>query len=260
MPECHAGADLEGQGVGVHGVERSVEQSDLERGNLESGKDTVGHCGLEALLHCGDVLAGNVSSLDLVDELKSCDSLVGRSDLDDDVGELTTAAGLLLEYLTMLYGGADGLFVVDLRRTLVDLHAELAFQTVYDDLQVELTHTADDGLSCLMVGAHGECGVLFGELAEGDAELVEVLLGLGLHGQSDHRIGEGHGLQDDGMVLVADGITCTQLLEAYCGTDVAGLYEVDGILLVGVHLVQTGHTLFLAGAGVEHVSTGIQSS
>ena len=136
MPECHAGADLEGQGVGVHGVERSVEQSDLERGNLESGKDTVGHCGLEALdtvghcglealLHCRYVLAGNVSSLDLIDELKSGNSFVGGSDLNDDVGELTAATGLLLEYLTMLYGGADGLFVVDLRRTLVDLHSEL---------------------------------------------------------------------------------------------------------------------------------------
>ena len=151
MPECHAGADLEGQGVGVHGVERSVEQSNLERGNLESGKDTVGHCGLEALLHCRYVLAGNVSSLDLIDELKSGNSFVGGSDLDDDVGELTAATGLLLEYLTMLYGGADSLFVVDLRRTLVDLHSELAFQTVHDDLQMELTHTADDGLSGLMI-------------------------------------------------------------------------------------------------------------
>ena len=151
MPECHTGADLEGQRIGVHGVEGAVEQSHLERGNLESGKDTVGHCGLESLLHCRYVLAGNVSSLDLVDELKSCDSLIGGSDLDDDVGELTAATSLLLEHLTVLYCGADGLFVVDLRRTLIDLHSELAFQTVYDDLQVELTHTADDGLSCLMV-------------------------------------------------------------------------------------------------------------
>ena len=171
MPECHAGADLEGQGVGVHGVERSVEQSDLERGNLESGKDTVGHCGLEALLHCGDVLAGNVSSLDLVDELKSCDSLVGRSDLDDDVGELTTTTGLLLEDLTVLYGRADGLLVVDLRRTLVDLDTELAFETVHDNLQVKLTHTADDGLAGLMVGTYRKGRVLLGELAEGNAQL-----------------------------------------------------------------------------------------
>ena len=253
MSECHAGADLERQGIGVHGVERSVEQSDLERGYLESGKDTVGHCGLEALLNRRNELAGNISSLDLIDELKSCDSFVSGSDLDDDVGELTAAACLLLEYLTVLNGGADGLLVVDLRRTLVDLHTELAFQTVHDDLQMELTHTADDGLSGLVIRAYSESRIFLRELAESNTQLVEVLLCLGLHGKTDHRIRECHGFQNYRMCLVADGVSGTQLLEAYCRADISCFHEVNRILLVGVHLVQTRHTLLLTGTGIENV-------
>ena len=78
-------------------------------------------------------------------------TLVGRSDLNDDVGELTAATGLLLEYLAMLNRGGNSLLVVHLRSTLVDLHAELAAETVNDDVKVKLTHTADDGLAGLMV-------------------------------------------------------------------------------------------------------------
>ena len=51
----------------------------------------------------------------------------------------------------MLNCSCDSLFVVNLRCTLVNLHTELTTETVNDDIKVKLTHTADDGLACLVV-------------------------------------------------------------------------------------------------------------
>jgi hypothetical protein len=55
------------------------------------------------------------------------------------------------------------------------------------------------------------------------------------------------------MILSADGITCAEILEADCCADVSGLYELDRVLVVGVHLVETGDSLFLASAGVVNI-------
>ena len=202
----------------------------------------------------------HVAALDRILELKARHALVGRSDLDDDVGELAAAAGLLLEDLTVLNGGGDGFLVVDLRGTLVDLDAELTTETVDDDVQVELAHTADDGLAGLLVGLDGEGRVFLSQLAEGDAEFVEIALGLGLHGDTDHGIREDHGLEGNRMVLVAHGVTGAEILESDGCADVTGLHELDGVLVVGVHLVQTGDPLFLACTGVEDIRAGIYLS
>ena len=51
----------------------------------------------------------------------------------------------------MLDGSGDGLLVVDLRCTLVDLYTELTAETVHDNVKMKLTHTADDGLTGLTV-------------------------------------------------------------------------------------------------------------
>ena len=123
---------------------------------------------------------------------------------------------------------------------------------------MELAHAADDGLARVRVGLHGKGRVLLGELAERDAQLVEVLLRLGLHGDTDHGIGELHGLQRITMVLRADRIARAEVLEADRRADVSGLHELDRVLVVGVHLVETGHALLLPGTGIEHVGAGIQ--
>ena len=124
--------------------------------------------------------------------------------------------------------------VIDLRSTLVDLHAELAAQTVHDDVEVQLAHAADHRLTRILVGVHREGGVLFGQLRQRDAELVEVLLGLGLHGQTDHRFGEGHLLEHDRSVLGAERVARADLLETYGRADVAGADGLHRVLLVGV--------------------------
>ena len=142
-------------------------QRNLHRVHLVTGQRTVGHRRSKALLHRRDELLGNITALDLVNERKAHRTVVGRADLEDDVGELTTATGLLLEHLAVLNRLGKRLLVVDLGGTLVDLDAELTAQTVDDDVEVQLTHTADDGLARILVGVNRKGGVLLSQFAPG---------------------------------------------------------------------------------------------
>ena len=60
------------------------------------------------------------------------------------------------------------------------------------------------------------------------------------------------------MILVADGVSCTEILESDSGADVSGLDELDRILMVGVHLVQAADALTLTAAGIKYIRTGIE--
>ena len=158
----------------------------------------------------------------------------------------------------MFHGSGQRFLVIHLRLSLVDFHAELAFQTVHDDIEVKLAHTAYDGLAVLLVGLHREGRVLLGQLAECDAEFVEVFLRLGLYRQTDYRFGEGHGFENYRSLLIAERIARAYILETDYGTDVTGTHRFKRILLVGVHLVDTADTLLLARPGVEHVASRIE--
>ena len=57
------------------------------------------------------------------------------------------------------------------------------------------------------------------------------------------------------MLLVAEGITGTDILEAYACAYIAGSDEVHRVLVVGVHLEDTRDTLFLARTGVVNIRT-----
>ena len=48
------------------------------------------------------------------------------------------------------------------------------------------------------------------------------------------------------MILGADSISGTEILESDSCTDISRLYEIYRILLVGMHLVKPCDTLFLA--------------
>ena len=160
----------------------------------------------------------------------------------------------------MLYCSGDGLFVVNLRSALIDLDTELTTETIHDDVKVKLTHSADDCLAGLVIRPYGERRILLSELAEGDAKLVQVALGLRLDSDTDNRIREFHRFEHNLMILVADGVSCTEILESDSGADVSGLDELDRVLMVGVHLVQTRDSFLLSGADVIDISTGVNAS
>ena len=124
----------------------------------------------------------------------------------------------------------------------------------------ELAHAGDDGLARLLVGVDLEGRVLLGELLQADGQLVLLSLGLGLDGDVDNRIREVHGLEDDGMVLIAKRLAGGGVLQADDGNDVACLAVVDVDLLGCVHLEQAADALALAADGVIRVGAGIQAT
>jgi hypothetical protein len=73
---------------------------------------------------------------------------------------------------------------------------------------------------------------------------------LGSTGHGDDRVGEVHGLQRDGVVLIADGVAGGDVLEADRRADVAAVDDIDLVALVGVHLEEASETVAPLGAGV----------
>ena len=111
---------------------------------------------------------------------------------------------------------------------------------------MKLAHAADYGLAGLFVGLYAEGGVFFSKFLQTHAQFVKVFLRFGFHGDADNGIGEFHGFEHYGMVLVAEGVAGADILEAYACADVAAADDLFGVLLVGVHLEQTAYALFLA--------------
>src|SRR5205807_6425036 len=93
------------------------------------------------------------------------------------------------------------------------------------------------------VGMNAEGGVFFGELGEGDTELVLVGFGLRLDGDGNDGVREPHRLEDDGVPFVAQRVAGARVLQADGGRDVAGAHFFDLFALIGVHLQQPADSL-----------------
>ena len=125
---------------------------------------------------------------------------------------------------------------------------------------MELTHTGDNRLTTLLVGTYGECRVFLSQLSQTVVELGNVSLRLRLYSDRDHGIGEGHRLQHDGLLLVTEGVTRTDILETYTCTDITSVDRLHRNLLVGVHLEQTADALFLARTWVIDIRTCLHAT
>ena len=238
---------------------RAVVQGDLHVDHGVTGQDAGLHGALDTGVHGGDIFLGDGAADDLVDELIALAGLVGlQTDLDVTILALTAGlTGILGVLLDLLL---DGLLVGDLRCAHVGLDLVLTQQTVDDDLQVQLAHAGDDGLTRLFVGVGLEGGVLLGQLHQGDAHLLLTGLGLGLDGHADDGLGDLHGLQDDGSLIVAQGVAGGGVLQADHGGDVAGVDGLDVLTVVGVHLQDTADTLSLLLGGVQNGRAGVQQA
>ena len=241
-------------------MEATIEEGHLEVIERISGEDTTLHSLLKALLYGGDVLLRHVTTLHAVLKLQRGLRLgIAGTYLYEDVGKLTTTTCLLLVDLTDLDGIGDRLLIAHLGTTLIGLHLKLTLQALHDDVEVELTHTGDDRLTGLLVGAYLEGRVLLSKLLKTAVELLGIGLGLGLYGDTDHRIGEGDRLKEDRLsVRVADGVTGTDVLEAHTCADVPGVDGLHRVLLIGEHLVETADALLLLGTAVVDVRAGIE--
>ena len=154
----------------------------------------------------------------------------------------------------------DGLTVGNLRCTHVSFDLKLTLHAVHQDVEVQLTHTADDGLAGLFVQLHGEGRVLFSELLNSGTQLLLVGLGLRLNGHLNHRIREVHGLQDDLVIEITQGVASGGIFQADERVDVTCTCLINRVLLVGVHLEELANALALALGGVSHLGTRLNDA
>mmetsp|Transcript_23154 Transcript_23154/g.50833 ORF Transcript_23154/g.50833 Transcript_23154/m.50833 type:complete len:564 (+) Transcript_23154:1196-2887(+) len=125
---------------------------------------------------------------------------------------------------------------------------------------MQLTHTLNHGLAGLLIAAVVEGGILLGQLVQAHAHLLQISLGLGLNGNLDDWVREVHLLQDDGVLLIAQGVTSDHILEATDGNNVTGEGGLDVLTVVGVHEHEATNALLLALVGVEGVGAGLQGA
>ncbi|MCY1272303.1 hypothetical protein D9M70_208790 [compost metagenome] len=235
----------------------------IEHGRLQpqqriAGDHAVLHLFLDALLDGRDEFAGDDPADDLVGELQPFLAFVRRGEADPAMAVLAAAAGLADELALDLAGLADRLAVGHLGLAGVALDAELALHAVDDDVQVQLAHAGDDGLAGFLVGLDAERRVFLGQLAQGDAHLFLVGLGLRLHRHRDHRVGEVHAFEDDRLVDGAQGVAGGDVLHADQRGDVTGAHFLDLGAVVGMHLHHAADALLLALHRVEHGIAGVQ--
>ena len=187
---------------------------------------------------------GTDAADDAIDEFVAL-ALRVRLDLEPHVAELAAATGLLDVLAFALDLAADGLAVSDLRLADVGFDLELAPHAVDDDLEVQLAHAADDGLRGLFIGRHAERRVFLRETLQRQAHLFLVGLRLRLHGHRDDRHRDGHLLERDDLLEIADRVAGVDVLETHGRGDVAGAHFLDLAALVGVHLQQAPDALLL---------------
>src|SRR5215217_1784478 len=161
--------DLAAPGAQVaHDVTHKLLRYDyLNVHDRKPGHDAVVERLLNAFVHAGYVLTRDDAADDLVLELVS--TLVVVLGVDDRVSVLAATTGLSDETpLDVLDPPTDCLPVRYLRLTDVRVHPELAQQPVEDNLQMQLPHPSDDRLPRLLVAAHAERWIFFGEALERD--------------------------------------------------------------------------------------------
>src|SRR6478609_4320052 len=224
------------------------------RGERHLGRDDLGV--LAALAHALDLAATRVQiANDAADqgvlEHETRTAFAGF-DLDFDVAVLTVAARLANELA--LRGGllADRFAVGNLGLADVGLDLDLTAQAIDDDFQVQLAHAGDDGLPGVLVRVRAEGRVFVSELAQTDAELVEIGLSFRLDRDRNHRLWEHHLLEQDGRLFVAQRVARARVAQADGRVDVTGVTLFQLFTLVGVHAQDAPESLALAARRVHH--------
>ncbi len=136
---------------------------------------------------------------------------------------LSTSAGLLRILAVNINSLGKCLLVSNLRRAYICLYnVELAEQTVYNDVQMKLAHTGDDGLAGLFVRTRAEGRVLLSQFNQRIAHLILAGFGLRLDCDINNRLRELHGLQDNRIILITDRITGRCHLKTNSSSDITG--------------------------------------
>ena len=114
---------------------RAVVQGDFDINHRVASQNTGLHSALDTLVNGANVLFGDSTAHDGVDELVALAGLVGL-DFDFYMAVLAFTTGLTGVFVIHVGQFADGFFVGNLGFTHIGFHLELAEQTVHDNFQM----------------------------------------------------------------------------------------------------------------------------
>ncbi len=152
----------------------------------------------------------------------------------------------------------DLLAIGDLRRADIGVDLVGPLEDVDLDVEVQLAHALEDGLSGLLIGVDAERRILGDQLGERDAELLLIGLRLRLDRDLDHRIREFHLLQNHRFLRIAQRVAGADLLEARERDDVAGKGLLDVLAIVGVHQQHAADAFLAVLGGVDHAGAAFE--
>ena len=138
---------------------------------------------------------------------------------------------------------------------MVTFYLEFTFQTVNDNIQVKLTHTRNNCLTCLFVCFHSKCRVFFSQFSQTVRQFIHIFLSLRLYSDTDNRFREVHRFEHDRSIFITQSITSVNIFKTYTCTNITSTNYFNWILLVRVHLEQTRNTFFLTRARVVDIRT-----
>ena len=139
-----------------------------------------------------------------------------------------------------------------------DVDVVLLLQLVHDDLDVQLSLTADEELLGLLVAVEPDGRIFFDDAGHGDAELVLVAARFRLDREGDRRLRVVDVLDGDLMILGGDGVAGGGVLQLRHRTDVAALQLGHGNLLLALQELQLADALFVVARGVPVAGVGLE--
>ncbi len=198
------------------------------------GEDAAFEGLFHALLDGRNKLFRDGAAMDFILELETLGGIRLHSQLSARV--LAAAAGLLLVRVVVLGRRSNGFAIGNLRLADVGAHLELALHAVHDDLEMQLAHAGDDGLAGVGIGGDAQGGIFLHQLLNRHPQLFLVGLGFRLDRKLDDRFGEIDRFEEDGMIVVANGVAGDDVLQPNGGANVAREDFLNVLALVGVHL------------------------
>ena len=152
----------------------------------------------------------------------------------------------------------DRLAVADPRFVDPDVQPILAEQPVFNHLQVQLAHAADQRLAGILVFAGAEGRVLPLHHLQHVGQLLALQRGLRLDGHRDDGFGEGDRLEQDRVLGRAERVAGDRMAQTDDADDVSGRNRLDLGAAVGLDAPQLRHVLLLLLAGVVDAAVGLQ--
>jgi len=158
-----------------------------------------------------------------------------------------------LFYITVTGGRhrfCDCLPVGDPGASNICLDPEFPHHAIHNHIKMQFAHPADDRLPGIFVHMHLEGGVFFRQPVQCIRHFVLICRGFGFNRDRNDRLRELDGFQDDGMVLVTQGIARKAFLEPQYRTNITGTDFRNILPPVSIHPQQATNSFTPAAAGV----------